>query len=215
MSCNHNLVDVEVVGLGIPDHPRDGGPESGIYRSRDAGKTWKRIAGGLPTGRLARIGLAIYPKNTKIMYAIVDNVNPRPADAQENRPAGGGRGASGPRPIGGEVYRSDDAGETWTKMNSLRDSVGGGKWYGWLYVDPNDDKVIYVPSVNMNRSLDAGKTWGKTGPENIASSFHVDYHGLWIDPRNSNHLILGSDDGLAVSYDFAKTWDVFDHLPLA
>jgi photosystem II stability/assembly factor-like uncharacterized protein len=199
----------------IPWNFDEGGPESGIYRSRDAGKTWKRTAGGLPTGKLARIGLAIYPKNTKIMYAIVDNVNPRPADAQENRPSGGGRGAAGPRPIGGEVYRSDDGGETWTKMNSLRDSVGGGKWYGWIYVDPNDDKVIYVPSVNMNRSLDAGKTWGKTGPENIASSFHVDYHGLWIDPRNSNHLILGSDGGLAISHDFAKTWDVFDHLPLA
>ncbi len=72
-----------------------------------------------------------------------------------------------------------------------------------------------MPNVSFYRSLDGGKTWGQNGPGNIAGSFHVDYHAFWIDPRNSNHLILGSDGGLAVSYDFGETWDVFDHLPLA
>ena len=202
----------------VPWNFDEGGPETGIYRSKDAGKNWTRLAGGLPTGKLARVGFAIYPKNPSILYAIIDNQNPRPANpdpaAQPARGRGRG-GAGGGRPIGGEVYRSDNGGENWSKMNSAQDSVGGGKWYGWIYVDPNDDKIIYVPSTSFNRSLDAGKTWGKAGPENIAKSFHVDYHAFWIDPRNSNHLILGSDGGLAMSYDFGKTWDVFDHLPLA
>ncbi len=198
----------------IPWNFDEGGPETGIYKSDDAGKTWTRLAGGLPTGKLARSGLAIYPKNPSIMYAVIDNLNPRPqAEGQPAAPATGRGGA--PRPIGGEVYRSENEGRTWTKMNAPGESIGGGKWYGWIYIDPNNDKTVYVPSVSFYRSVDGGKTWGAKGPENIASSFHVDYHAFWIDPRDSNHLILGSDGGLAVSYDFGATWDVFDHLPLA
>jgi photosystem II stability/assembly factor-like uncharacterized protein len=199
----------------IPWNFDEGGPETGIYRSTDSGKTWLRLAGGLPTGKLARVGLAIYPKNPNIVYAVIDNQNKRPLSADEAKQAQAVRQNAKERPIGGEVYRSDDGGDTWTKMSAAKDSVGGGKWYGWIYVDPNNDKTIYVPSTSFNRSLDGGRTWGKSGPENIAPSFHVDYHAFWVDPANSNHLILGSDGGLAVSWDFGKTWDVFDHLPLA
>jgi len=199
----------------IPWNFDEGGPETGIYRSKDGGKTWKRLAGGLPTGKLARLGLAVYPKNPNIVYAVIDNQNRRPLFADEAKQAQTMRQDAKDRPVGGEVYRSEDGGETWTKMNAAKDSVGGGKWYGWIYVDPSNDKTIYVPNVSMVRSLDGGKTWGAKGPENIAPSFHVDYHALWIDPKDSNHLIMGSDGGLAVSWDFAKTWDVFDHLPLA
>jgi len=199
----------------IPWSFDEGGPESAIYRSLDAGRTWKRLAGGLPTGKLGRIGLAVYPKNPGIVYAFIDNLNKRPATADEAKLASPVRPEAKERPIGGEVYRTDDGGNTWIKMNAAKDSVGGGKWYGWIYIDPNQDKTIYVPSTSFNRSLDGGKTWGKSGPENIAPSFHVDYHAFWVDPANSSHLILGSDGGLAVSWDFGKTWDVFDHLPLA
>jgi len=201
----------------IPWNFDDGGPETGIYRSDNAGKTWKRLAGGLPSGKLARCGLAIYPKQPAITYAVIDNQNPRPpapgAPASTGKPETAQPAAS--RPIGGEVYRSENGGDTWIKMNAPTESIGGGKWYGWIYVDPNNDKTVYVPNVSFYRSLDGGKTWGKKGPENLARSFHVDYHAFWIDPRDSNHLILGSDGGLAVSWDFGATWDVFDHLPLA
>jgi len=199
----------------IPWNFNEGGPETGIYRSTDGGKNWLRLASGLPTGKLARVGLAIYPKNPNIVYTVIDNQNKRPLSADEVKQAQAIRQDAKERPVGGEVYRSDDGGDTWTKMSAAKDSIGGGKWYGWIYVDPNNDKTVYVPSTSFNRSLDGGKTWGKSGPENIATSFHVDYHAFWVDPANSNHLILGSDGGLAVSWDFGKTWDVFDHLPLA
>ena len=199
----------------IPWNFDEGGPETGIYRSKDAGRTWKRLAGGLPTGKLARIGLVVYPKNPDILYAVIDNQNKRALFEDEAKQTQAARQEAKERPVGGEVYRTDNGGETWTKMNAAKDSIGGGKWYGWIYIDPNNDKTVYVPSTSFYRSLDGGKTWGAKGPENIAPSFHVDYHALWVDPANSNHLIMGSDGGLAVSWDFGKTYDVFDHLPLA
>ncbi len=197
----------------IPWNFDDFGPLSGIHKSVDGGKTWKRLERGLPSGSLGRIGLAIYPKNPDIMYATIDNANPRAPATEEARNPEGGR--TQVRRIGGEVYRSDDAGETWTKTNSEKDTIGGGKWYGQIYVDPNDDQVVIVPNTPLLRSLDGGKTWGQKVPENLAGSVHVDHHAIWINPENSNHIILGHDGGLAISYDFGKTWDAFDTLPLA
>ena len=191
------------------------GPQSAIYKSTDGGDTWKKLANGLPDGKLGRIGLAIYPQNPDIMYATIDNYNTRPATKAEAERAAKAGAKPAERRIGGEIYRSDDAGESWRKTNSDEESVGGGKWYGQVYIDPANDKTIYVPGVYLLRSLDGGATWGKKGPENLAASVHVDHHAVWIDPANSNHIILGHDGGLAVSYDFGATWDAFDSLPLA
>jgi photosystem II stability/assembly factor-like uncharacterized protein len=198
----------------IPWNFDDFGPKSGIHKSTDGGKTWRKLEGGLPGGDLGRIGLAIYPKNPDIIYATIDNANPRTPvnEAAADRPAG--RPAQ-VRRIGGEVYRSEDGGETWKKTNSDGESIGGGKWYGQIYVDPNDDRVVIVPNTPLLRSLDGGKTWGENGPRNLADSVHVDHHAIWINPANSRHIILGHDGGLAVSYDFGETWDAFDTLPLA
>jgi photosystem II stability/assembly factor-like uncharacterized protein len=199
----------------VPWNFDDFGPKSGIFKSTDAGKTWRKLAGGLPSGNLGRIGLAVYPKDPDIMYATVDNANEKPG--AKGAPAAG-TPASRPAPVprvGGEVYRSEDGGETWKKMNADKEPIGGGKWYGQIYVDPNDDKVVYVPNTPLYRSLDGGKTWGAKAPENLAGSVHVDHHAIWIDPADSRHIILGHDGGLAISYDFGKTWDSFDSLPLA
>jgi photosystem II stability/assembly factor-like uncharacterized protein len=199
----------------IPWNFDDHGPGTAIHKSVDGGATWRRLGGGLPTGLLGRIGLAVFPKDPDIMYATIANDNERPLTPDEvKRAAASPRPAPAPR-IGGEVYRSEDGGETWAKMNADREPVGGSKWLGQIYVDPNDDQVVYVPDVSLYRSLDGGRTWGAKGPENLAGSVHVDHHALWIDPEDSRHLVLGHDGGLAVSYDFGRTWDAFDHLPLA
>lgn len=203
----------------VPWNFDDFGPATAIFKSADAGKTWRKLAEGLPSGNLGRIGLAVYPKNPDIMYATIDNANERPRTEAESKPAARAAAASqrpaAPVRIGGEVYRSEDGGETWRKMNADKEPIGGGKWYGQIYVDPNDDKVVYVPNTPLTRSLDGGRTWGAKGPENLAGSVHVDHHAVWIDPADSRHIIIGHDGGLAVSYDFGRTWDAFDSLPLA
>ena len=200
----------------IPWHFEESGPETGIYKSTDAGKNWKRLGGGLPGGKLGRSGLAIYPKNPQIVYATVDNFNPRPpTEAEIERAKQQNQEPEGQR-IGGEIYRSENGGENWTKMSPDGVSVGGGKWYGQIIVDPNDDLVIYVPSTPLLRSTDGGKTWGKgRSLTNHAPTVHVDHHAIWINPKNSSHIILGNDGGLAISYDFGKTWDVFENIPAA
>ncbi len=197
----------------LPWHFEESGPETAIYKSLDAGSTWKRLSNGLPAGKLGRTGLAIYPKNPNILYAIIENGNMRPpTEAEAKRDKDRGQEPQ-ERRIGGELYRTDDGGETWQKMNSAEDDLGGGKWYGQVRVDPNDDKVVYTMNTLLQRSADEGKTWGKKGIENIAGNVHVDHHVVWINPENSHHIILGNDGGLAVTYDWGKTWDVFENIP--
>lgn len=194
-----------------PWHFEEAGPESGIYRSTDAGKTWTKLGGGLPGGKLGRIGIDIYLRNPDIMYATIDNYNMRPPTKTEAEQARRRKIEPQERRIGGEVYRSEDAGKTWKKMNSIKDRIGGGKWYGQIKIDPNNDKVIYVQSTRLYRSTDGGKKWGS----NTAAGIHVDHHAVWINPDNSNHIILGNDGGLAITYDWGKTWDVYENIPIA
>ena len=115
------------------------------------------------------------------------------------------------RPIGGEIYRSEDGGETWEKVN--RDPIGGNPayYYGQIRVDPVDDQRLYVLGVPVYVSSDGGKTFSSDG----APSVHVDHHALWINPSNPNHMMLGNDGGFHISYDKSKTWDYVYNLPLA
>jgi photosystem II stability/assembly factor-like uncharacterized protein len=199
----------------LPWHFEESGPESGIYKSTDAGQTWQRLEAELPGGKLGRIGIAVYPQNTNILYAMIENANKRPPTEKEAKQDRARGEEPQERRIGGEVYRSDDGGASWEKMNSLRDNLGGGKWYGEIRIDPNDDQVVYAMSTRLQRSTDGGKTWGKKGIENIAGGVHVDHHVVWIDPANSKHIILGNDGGLAITYDWGKTWDVYENIPMA
>jgi len=199
----------------VPWHFEEGGPGSAIYKSTDAGNTWTKLAGGLPQGKIGRIGIAVYLRNPQILYANIQNSNMRPPTEKEAERDRSRSREPGDRKIGGEVYRSDDGGQTWKKMNSPEDSIGGSRWYSEMLIDPNDDMVIYVEDTYLYKSTDGGKTWGKEGPENAASGVHADHHALWINPENSKHIILGNDGGLAISYDGGDNWDVFDHLPLA
>lgn len=194
-----------------PWHFEESGPGSGIYKSMDGGKTWKRLTNGLPAeGKIGRIGFELFRRDSRIIYATVENNNEREPTEQEARLDERRGQTPQKRTINREIYRSDDGGESWAKMNGFSPVIPGGKWYGEIRIDPNDDRVIYVPSVPMMRSTDGGKTW-----KNIGGGIHVDHHCLWINPADSDHIILGNDGGLVMTYDGGNNWEQFENLPLA
>ncbi len=187
-----------------------GGPGSGIHKTVDGGKSWTRLTNGLPSGVLGRIGLAVSSKDPKIVYAEIENAN-KPGLSAEDRWQEVLAGKSSEGMINGEIYRSEDAGATWTKVSPDKRSVGGdpGYYYGQIVVDPNDSNVVYVLSVGVLASRDGGKTW--TSP----FRFGGDNHALWIDPRDSAHMLLGYDHGMGVTWDGGKNWYHPDFLSLA
>ncbi len=202
-----------------PWHFEAGGEKSGIYKTEDGGKSWRKLSQGLPQGKIGRIGLDIYRSQPDIVYAVVENLNKRPPteeEAQRDRERGL---EPEEREIGGEVYRSDNGGETWKKMNSLKDNVGGKAAYSFnqIRIDPNDDQKIYVTSICLASSDDGGKTWHDINwpPRKMFSSAFGDVRTLWIDPENSDRMMMGSDGGVFITYDGGETCDFYDNLPMA
>ncbi|HLF30362.1 MAG TPA: hypothetical protein VI566_04960 [Xanthomonadales bacterium] len=162
----------------------NGGPGSGVHKSLDSGKTWRRISSGLPEGELGRIGLAAAPSAPAVVYAIVE--------ATEKD-----RG----------VYRSEDFGENWVKQSEL--STTSPQYYNELIVDPQNPDRVYAVDTFTQVSEDAGKTWIKLSFENR----HVDDHALWIDPENTDHLFIGGDGGVFESWDRGQKWRHVQNLP--
>ncbi len=162
-----------------------GGPESGIYRSTDAGATWTKMTQGLPTGDVGRIGLAISPVNPDVLFAIIE--------AAEN----------------GGVYKSMDRGVSWTKESSYVSTYPF--YFQKLFCDTKDINRLYSMDVFMKVSIDGGKTWKKLGEKDK----HVDNHWLWIDPTNNKHMIDGCDGGVYDTYDQGKNWAFKSNIPIA
>jgi photosystem II stability/assembly factor-like uncharacterized protein len=187
-----------------------GGPGSGIHKSADGGRTWTNLTNGLPVGILGRIGLAISPKNPKTLYAMVENAN-KPGLSPADRWKEILEGKSSQGMIDGEIYRTDDAGSTWRKVSPDKRSIGGapGYYYGQIIIDPANDENVFILSVGVLASSDGGKTW--TSP----FDFGGDNHALWIDPKDSSHMLLGYDHGLGVTWDGGKNWYHPDFLALA
>src|SRR6266581_133463 len=163
----------------------DGGPESAIYKSTDAGKSWTKLKEGLPKEEMGRIGLAISPHNPKLVYATIEST----------RKAGG-------------FFVSKDGGSSWQKANDY--SAPGAQYYGEIFVDPNDDERIYSADVWVRVSDDGGKTWRKLDEK----WKHPDNHVVWIDPASSDHLLIGCDGGLYESFDRAESWSFKANLPI-
>ncbi|HEY7789193.1 MAG TPA: hypothetical protein VIC33_01655, partial [Vicinamibacterales bacterium] len=152
-----------------------GGPGSGIYKSTDGGAHWTNIthSAGLPTGIFGRVGLALAPSDPSVMYAIVQ--------AEYQGQAGG-------------LFRSSDAGQSWTLVNNSMDLTQRAFYYSRVYVDPRDPNTIYLPQVAaLWVSHDAGKTISRLRTP------HGDNHALWINPDDPKVMVEGNDGGATVS----------------
>lgn len=173
--------------LRTPWSMQSGGPEGGIYKSTDGGATWKKLSGGLP-GQTGRIGLDIYAKDSNVLYAVVESTEEGANSIRDDRMRGGG------------LFRTEDAGKTWTRL-SVRSPRAF--YFSKIKIDPSDDKRIYMLGWTLEFSDDGGKTF-KEGPGNI---LHADHHAILVDPTDSEHLVVGTDGGVYQSFDKGKTWD--------
>jgi photosystem II stability/assembly factor-like uncharacterized protein len=186
---------------------------SGIFKTTDGGKTWTPADKGLPDARWrGRIGIDICLTKPDTLYALVDNYEisrqPTPQEITDSY----GIPSSG-FIKGATVYRSDDAGASWTQASGLtppqksfmeRHSGTYGWVFGQIRVDPNDPNTSYILGVPFSVSTDGGKTY-----TTFRRAPGGDNHALWIDPANSNYLLRGFDQGVAVSYDKGRSWRYF------
>ena len=162
----------------------DGGPESAIYKSTDAGATWNKLRAGLPTNDMGRIGLAISPVDSNVIYATIESTDRK-----------------------GGIFRSSDRGGSWEKRN---DFDAGAMYYAHVVADPKDVDRIYVMNVFLMVSDDGGRTLRRLGER----SKHVDNHEIWIDPNNNDHYLVGCDGGVYESYDRGSNWHFKANLPV-
>jgi photosystem II stability/assembly factor-like uncharacterized protein len=162
-----------------------GGPESAIYKTTDAGTTWKKLARGLPNVDLGRIALAVSPQHPDVVYALV-------AAAGD---------ASG-------FFRSADRGERWEKMSDY--IVVDPQYYGEIYADPHRFDRVYAMDVMIHYTEDGGRTFQRLGSE----FKHVDNHAMLFDPHDPNYLMVGSDGGLYESWDRGTTWKAIQNLSI-
>lgn len=176
-----------------------GGPGSGLWKSIDGGDTWTRIRGGVLDGPLGRIAVDVSRSNPDILYALIEG-------PQE---PGAGRGRGGQQQLNDDptgLYKSTDAGATWTKVNNANPRP---MYFSQLAIDPNDPDVVFFGGVDLHLTLDGGRTVDTEA----ASTIHSDHHAIWINRANSNHVLIGNDGGLAISYDRAETWSFLPNLP--
>jgi len=163
----------------------DGGPETAIYKTTDGGKTWRKIKTGLPSCDKGAIGLAISPVNPDYVYAIIE--------AADNK---------------GGFFRSVDRGETWEKMSSQTST--SPQYYNEIFCDPVDVNTVYSMDTIGKVTRDGGKTFKPIGN----NSRHVDDHAIWINPEDTNNLIIGCDGGVYETFDSGKTWVHVQNLPI-
>jgi photosystem II stability/assembly factor-like uncharacterized protein len=168
-----------------PWHFNSGGPGSGLYKSTDGGLTWKQLTGnGLPSGNWGRVGVSVSGADSNRVYAMIE--------ARD-----------------GGLYRSDDAGKSWTRINDDERYRQRAWYYSHVFADPKNVDTVYVLNTGAFRSTDGGKKF------DLLPAPHGDHHGLWIDPTNPNRLMNSNDGGVTISVDGGKTWTEQNNQPTA
>ncbi len=164
---------------------------SGLFKSTDGGATWAELdeksAAGLPAKPWGRVAVTVAPSKPNVVYAFIEAPAPRNG-----------------------LYRSDDAGKTWTALDRSQNMVWRPFYFANLIVDPKDENKIYKPDGPLVVSNDGGKSFS-----NISGGAHGDFHDIWIDPNNTDHVISGDDGGLWYSYDGGNRWWKADNLPIS
>lgn len=165
----------------------NGGPESGIWKSTDAGKTWSALKKGLPSADMGKIGIAVSPQKPDVIYATIELANHK-----------------------GGFWRSTDAGRTWSKRSDYISGGTGPHYYQELWADPHRFDVVYQANVQLGRTEDGGKTWHTVDNNNK----HVDNHAVAFHPTDPDFVLVGCDGGVYWSRDYAKNWRYAANLPL-
>ncbi len=164
-----------------------GGPGSGLYKSTDGGEHWEKMKEGLPK-EMGKMSIAVCRSNSERVYALIES------DSEKDQ---------------GGLYVSNDAGKSWSQVNNDHHLLQRAWYYIELFPDPNNDNTLYVMSSSAFKSIDGGKTWEKM------EATHGDYHNLWINPTNSNNMVISDDGGSAVTINGGKTWSSQNNQPTA
>lgn len=163
-----------------------GGPGSGLYRSTDAGDTWKKLTEGLPEGIWGKVTVTVSPRNPARVFAMIEHAGDT-----------------------GGLFRSDDGGDTWNNVNNGH-AIRQRAWYYYrVFADPANADVVYTTNIRLHRSIDGGKTFSTIRVR------HGDTHDLWIDPDNPSRMILGDDGGAEITTNGGLSWTKQDNQPTA
>ncbi|HYM61877.1 MAG TPA: sialidase [Thermoanaerobaculia bacterium] len=162
---------------------------SGLYKSTDGGTTWSDVssATGLPAKPWGRVAMAVAPSKSKVVYTFIETDPPKNG-----------------------LYRSDDAGQTWHALDRSFNMIQRPFYFANLIVDPKDENKLYKPDYNLIVSNDGGKSFSPIG-----GSAHGDFHDVWVDPQNTDHLITGDDGGIWYSYNGGGHWWKAENLPIS
>ncbi|HSL81247.1 MAG TPA: glycosyl hydrolase, partial [Thermoanaerobaculia bacterium] len=173
-----------------PDFFESGGPGSGLFKSTDGGETWKELTQGLPKGDKGRIAVAVAPTRPSRVYATVESEDTA-------------------------LYRSDDLGASWTRVNNSMNVTVRPFYFSHLVVDPTDYKTVYKPGLFLGISTDSGESFTSFLSGGFGGGVHADHHALWINPADPKHLVLGTDGGVYISNDQGRTFRMVMSLPVS
>ncbi len=167
-----------------------GGPGSGIFMSRDGGNTWKKLEkNGLPEGPMGKISLTMSRHNPEVIYALIET--------------GDGVPYKGQKTDSGELWRSDDKGQSWKVVNYNRDLGGRQAYYTRCLASPDNAMEIYFMAASFSTSMDGGVT---VSAGSFSGQPNWDHHDMWIDPTNGHRMVVAGDGGVSVSINRGKTW---------